>query len=332
MTKTVSKTTSQSSKTPPRGEDTHSRLGHVARRGLLWLVIIAAVGIGAAAAFSGMQRVVLDHRAEQGPVPYTIEFTHVPHWMPEELTDLLRADLMPEMAFNAEELCPAVHHRAALNVWIKHVGSVQRERVDDGLRGVIRVDATFRQPAAAARHGGQVGFVDAEGVRLPDVQVPRYASRDRSGRVSYHLSTRTVPRGLRPLRIHYLLIDGVAAPPAPVGKRWVGGDLQDGLRLAALLKTRPYVNQVTVIDVRNYGQRVSDMLPELVFYAQMKYQGRQSEVTKVFWGRFPHPDGDWVITPERKMTYLDRYADRHDGRLAGVDRALDLRHDHLILP
>ncbi len=309
-----------------------SRFGHVARRGLLWLIGIAAIGVGGAAAFSAMQRVVLEHRAGQGPVPYTVEFTRVPHWMPHELARHLSESLTPEMHFSDENLCAEVHRRARQNPWIETAGGAERYRIDDGRRGVVRVEATFRQPAAAVRHNGQTGFVDAGGVVLPFEQVPRYGVRDENGRVTYHVSTRTVPRGQRPRRIHYLLIDGVAMPRPREGKVWLGDDVQAGLQLTALLKTRPYVNQVTVIDVRNHGRRVSDTLSEIVFYAQSQYDGRQSDITRILWGRFPHPDGDWVIRPERKMQYLDRYVDRHDGKLAGFDRALDLRHDNLILP
>ncbi|NBC18376.1 MAG: hypothetical protein GVY18_13785 [Bacteroidetes bacterium] len=303
----------------------------MARRGLLWLIILAAIGVGGAAAFTAMQRAVLQHRAATGPIPFDVRFVATPAWMPNQLQRRILRELTPQMNFNDEQICAEVHSRGTANPWLDRVAGVRRQRTADGTRGLVRVRATFRQPVAAIRHDGRIGFVDARGVLLPFHEVPRWAARDRDGALSYHLSERTIPRGVRPLHIHYILVDGVAAPPPPVGKVWLGDDLQDGLRLVQMLKLRPYGNQVTTIDVRNHHQRVSDTLSEITVFAQAKHGGRQSRRTRILFGRFPHPEGDWVITPQRKLTYLDRYAERNNGRIAGVDETVDLRHDNLIV-
>ena len=36
-----------------------------------------------------------------------------------------------------------------------------------------------------------------------------------------------------------------------------------------------------------------------------------------------------MVSPERKISYLDQYAEDHGGNLAGVNRYIDLRYDEL---
>ena len=39
--------------------------------------------------------------------------------------------------------------------------------------------------------------------------------------------------------------------------------------------------------------------------------------------------GDYVVSPERKLSYIDQYVARNGGRLAGINTYLDLRYDQL---
>ena len=130
-------------------------------------------------------------------------------------------------------------------------------------------------------------------------------------------------RSVRP--VHYFRIDGASESTMRIGDTWPGEDVAAGLRLISLLARRPYANQVSVVDVRNYEGRISSEEPHLRLYAQSE----QSKATDIRFGRFPRPGGDFVISPERKMSYLDEYVKRHDGRLAGLNAYLDLRFDQL---
>jgi hypothetical protein len=60
-------------------------------------------------------------------------------------------------------------------------------------------------------------------------------------------------------------------------------------------------------------------------YAEVK----GGQPTDIRFGRFPLPGGDHVVSPERKLSYLDAYATDHKGLLAGINRYLDLRYDEL---
>ncbi len=92
-----------------------------------------------------------------------------------------------------------------------------------------------------------------------------------------------------------------------------------------LVHNKPYANQITAIDVRNFAGRISRAEPHLRMYAQVGQGGS----TDIRFGRFPLPGGDYVISPERKLSYLDEYAEDHGGQLAGLNRYIDLRYDEL---
>jgi TusA-related sulfurtransferase len=127
-------------------------------------------------------------------------------------------------------------------------------------------------------------------------------------------------------RLHYLDVQGVVCPPPEIGRRWEAPDLDEGLRLVELVMDRDFANQITAVDVRNYNGRISSVEPHLRMYAQI---GR-GPATDIRWGRFPTPDGtDYVVSPQRKMQYLEGYAADHGGRLAGFNRYLDLRFGEL---
>jgi hypothetical protein len=61
----------------------------------------------------------------------------------------------------------------------------------------------------------------------------------------------------------------------------------------------------------------------------MTAQTPDDKSTEIRFGRFPIVEGgDPDIPPQRKIGYLDAYYAGH-GRLAGINRYLDLRYDQL---
>jgi len=254
--------------------------------------------------------------------------------MPRSLAEEVLRDLTPPDASLADRhLAQKVYERAEANPWVRHVEQVQVLPAADGTGGAVRTSLQFRRPVARVRWDSQYIHVDTEGVRLPVSQVPTIVVtlRDSRGamlRQVCYLCIEEVPRPWRPLaqRIHYVTIDGVASSPPPPGWAWPGDDLAAGLRLVHLVRARPYHAQITVIDVRNHAGRITKNEPDLRMYAQIG-RGRPTDIR---FGRFPAPGGgDYVVSPQRKMSYLDEYADRHGGRLAGVNSYLDLRFDQL---
>jgi hypothetical protein len=289
------------------------------------VLIVLAVAVGGTAAFSAMERYVKTTRQSAGPVRFSLKLTNLSDWMPASLARAILADLSPEgLRFEDPQLCRKVFDRVADNPWVRQVRQVRRVQTGPN-RGEVRISADFRRPIARVQQDGKMFVIDAEGVVLPARQVPQWVG-DVDGKTRYYLYRDGVPEGIRPARLHYIVIQGVQSPPPIDGQQWVADDLQAGLKLLKLVLTRPYANQVTVVDVRNYAQRISDAEPELRMWAQV---GR-SRPTDIRFGRFPQPaGGDWVISPARKMQYLDGYVEDQGGRLAGVHQYIDVRFDEL---
>lgn len=112
--------------------------------------------------------------------------------------------------------------------WFDQIGAVRREP-----GGVVRIDATWRLPAAVVR-SGKLDRVVARGGEL---LTPAY----------------------RPGECNLPVITGAKRPsPADAkgrptyGEPWAGGDVQAGLSLLALMRGQPYWDQVAEIDVSKY--------------------------------------------------------------------------------
>ena len=199
----------------------------------------------------------------------------------------------------------------------------------------MTVRCEFRRPVARlVLRRGPAGtdentvYLDAQGVRLPASQAPKYeawirTSADAAPQWRPYVWREDVPRGAAVRAIHYPSIRGAAGDPPPEGQRWTDGDVMAGLRLVALLADRPYADQITMLDVRNYDGRISPNEPHLRMWAQT---GR-GRATDIRFGRFPRPGVDYVVSPERKLSYLDEYARLNGGRLGGLQRYVDLRYD-----
>ncbi len=300
-------------------------IGDYLGRGVFWVVMLSAVVVGVAAVMNAMERKVLHQRASGGAVRYRLELVNAPAWFPPSLTRNILAEITPHrMPFEDERLCREVYHLATKNPWVASVREVRRVRLK-GRRGVVRVRGSYRRAVARVSYQNRIYFVDAEGIVLPYGQVPQWVAQDGATRRCY-MTRDSVPRSLKPTRKHYILIEGVQTVPAVTGQVWDADDLTAGLQLIKLISTRRYADQITVVDVRNHAQRISENEPELRMYAQQ----HRGQPTDIRFGRFPHPDGgDWVVSPERKMKYLDEYVSDQGGRLAGVHRYIDVRFDEL---
>lgn len=301
----------------------------VGLRVLCWS-LIAVVTAGATwAAMWAARRAVRARQYSRGEVRYTVELQSVESWMPAELVRTIRRDMTPNgMAYRDPALCRTVYALLADQPWVADVRSVRRCRLGPR-QGRVVVDVEYRRPVARVRKAGRLWYVDADGVRLPELQVPRWAA-EVDGEYRYYLSEEAVPAHLRTRRVHYPGIDGVAGAVPAVGCAWGGEDIADALRLVEMIRHRPWGNQVTVIDVQNHGQRITPTEPEIRMYAQMNFGGQATRPTDIRFGRFPRDGGgDWIISPARKLQYLDEYVERNEGQLAGVNHFLDLRYDEL---
>jgi hypothetical protein len=300
-------------------------------RAAAWVVLAGALGTAAVLSLKGLERRVTDTAAAP-TMTVGVKFTDRPDWMPASLVRWLAGEVLPAGSnFHDPQLTETVHRSAMANPWIRTIHCVSKYRTNDPRLGVVEIRAEFRQPLAVVNVGNEEYYVDADGVRLPSDQVPKYigilpATRAMPARKACFAERREIPQGAQAVAIHYLAIEGVdtvAAPPPAVGQRWNADDLREGLRLAQLMLSRRYANQISSVDVRNAGGRISKSEPHLRMYAQVG----EGKPTDIRFGRFPDPNGDWEITPEQKLFNLDQYVNEHNGLLAGANRYIDLRFD-----
>ncbi|MGC9454346.1 MAG: hypothetical protein ACP5HU_05730 [Phycisphaerae bacterium] len=303
------------------------------RRGRLlrfcaWAFAIVAVVAGGAWGLKRLEQRVIA-RSTQADVKLAVRLAGRPGWMPTSVLERIAADMVADCGgYHQRDLTTNVYENALSEPWIRSVTRVRKYRSDAGKLGVVEVEADYRRPIARAGSNGRYHYVDAEGVRLPDSEVPKYMMES-NGRREYFTGPAAMTTGAQPRRLHYIVIElhSEFDPSAPaVGQAWNSEALAEGLKLVGRVLDEPYADEITVVDVRNYRCREVSNEPELTMYAQT---GRERH-TRILFGRFPEPGGDFVIPPERKFTYLDSFY-AENGRLTGLARELDLRHDHLLV-
>ena len=259
-----------------------------------------------------------------------------PDWIPlTTARQIVSSFIVPDAAYEDPDLTERVRKRAASNPWVSEVHGVTKQLTADPRIGTVRVHCAFRRPVAkltfrndAATTDETTLYVDTCGVRLPSSQVPKYEAwmvlAPGAKPRWMPLATRQDVPADAPVRfIYYPLIRGVVAEPPRVGEQWRGGDIAAGLRLIKLITDRQYADQIAIMDVRNYDGRISPHEPHLRMWAQVDQEG----MTDIRFGRFPVDVNDYVVSPQRKLTYLDEYVRLNGGRLAGLHRYLDLRYD-----
>ena len=309
--------------------------------GTTWVIVIVAVLAGAVwGLHKAEQRVFGPDKNGQVGECAELVLVDAPNWMPSMVAGRIRHRCRPfGIGFYDDQLLAEVAQRAAMSPWVRKVNFVRKRLAPDGRSGVIELSCEYRQPVAcvelehrAGRESMQVAYIDAEGVRLPFADVPKFVARfttmEGAFEQRYYASPDSWPAHAAVWRAHYPIIRGVLSGEPEDGQRWVSPELEAGLRLFDWISSREYADQITVIDVRNHDGRYDPADAHLRLFAQI---GRGSPTTILF-GRFPSPDGDYVISPERKLYYLDDYTRQTGGNLAGVDDVVDLRHDQIRVP
>ena len=309
-----------------------SPLAHVGpRRGLGGLLLAAGVIVAAGVGMKALEYHVLKLDAASS-APVRVYLAVRPAWMAESLAGEIRRAIVPAGAVAGQvDLAKRFYATAAASPWIKTVRRVRRRPTVEPRLTVVEVLAEYHRPVARVQVGRGYGYVSDAGVRLPDHQVPKYEATTSAypgapARRESYVRRREIPPGVRARPVHYILIYGVAGAMPAVGQPWLGPDLADGLRLVNLVNSRKYARQITVVDVRNHAGGIDPNAPHLRMYAQTA----RGQSTDIRFGQFPIPGGgDYVVSPERKLSYIDRYVARNGGRLAGINTYLDLRYDQL---
>lgn len=324
----------KAAKAPSPRSEVRRRIG----KAVLWLCGAALFAGGAAAGLKLLEHKVLTPppAAVKAPMAVKIKLVDLPAWMPASLADHVATSLTPRNTdFNDMGLAEAIRAAAAKNPWVARVNLVHKQYTNDPLVGLVEVQADYRMPIARVllKDGHNYAYVDAEGYRLADDPnvpgVPAWAvtvTANGKTQRAYYCDKDEAPPGSEICRAQYITIDGVLAPPPPPGQKWEGDDLADGIKLVQMLRTRKYRDQIATVDVRNHNGRVcpNGREPQIRMYALTP----EGEKTDIRFGRFPSPEGDYIVTAERRMKYLDEYFDHH-GALAGHNDWIDLRYDQL---
>ena len=295
------------------------------------LLLAAGIIIPVGVAMKALEQHVL--RLDGAPsAPVCARLVGRPAWMPATLAAEISRTLVPAGAVLSQpDLAQRVYARAVASPWIKSVRCVRKRRAANRRMAAVEVFAEYHRPVARVQAGRGYAYISDAGVRLPAGQVPKYeaavaAYAGAPVRLRTYIRRREIPPGVRARTVHYIIIYGVRGPLPEVGQAWQEVALTDGLRLVKLVNSRKYARQITVVDVRNHTGRIDSNAPHLRMYAQT---GR-GHSTDIRFGRFPVPGGgDYVVLPQRKLSYIDRYVAGNGGRLAGINTYLDLRYDQL---
>lgn len=328
--------TTTRAKSPPPGR--WASLSDEFRRRLrrigAWTLIVVMLAAAGAFGMKAMERHVIRRETAVRPMRTEVRLARTPTWMPDVLAERIAADLTPpDGDFYDPALPREVYELAGRNPWVRSVARAVKRHTDTPGLGLVEVHCEFRRPMAVIMlGGGRIAYVDRQGVRLPDSDVPKWQSRSpgRDGpapRIVPFVDRRHAPSGSGPVPIFYVTITGVSAKQCGDGCKWPGRDVADALRLMALLGSRAYARaETTVIDVANHAGRLDTDRNEI----RVETQYGRGRRTSILFGRFPHPRADYCVRPAQKLRYLDQYVTKF-GRLSGRHRALDLRGDELLI-
>jgi hypothetical protein len=242
-------------------------LGDASRRhlrGLLSLLGVLVVLAGVTVGLSALKSHV--YALPEYNVPVTVALLDQPPWLDANSVNEMLAGL-PELRFLDETASSAVAEYLSQSGWIAKVNRAEMCR-----GGRIEVSCEYRQPVAVVQVGARFHLVDCRGVRLPGV----YSEPG-----------------------EFLIIQGVRGPVPAEGQLWNASDLQAGLRLATLILSEPFANQVGAVSVHNYGGRESAGEPQLALLTRP--EGNRGRWGRVLWGSGP---GEEIEEPTAREKIL----------------------------
>lgn len=261
--------------------------GPAMKRGLiaaLWL--IGLIGVGALWTL-GVPRLEAYADSALATEEISITFRDRPAWLHDELANelkhLARRQLLAS-PFDREGLV-GVHEALSLTGWFANVARIERTTPNQ-----VVITAQFRTPFAVVQDQWGAHLVDRSGFLLPQ----RY------------------PKGAEPALLPVLARPFAARPPSP-GDQWPGPDIQAGLDLAELLMTKPWFEQVAVIDLAEFARTEAMWLTT-------------RNNARILWGRAPGNEVGAEVPAEQKLRYLDYFNEQYNAIDRGLS-SLDITHD-----
>jgi hypothetical protein len=245
-----------------------------------------------------------------GPVgPLRVALVNKPVWMSDYLAEQIAATV-PKNSSSAfdHDLLVQTADKLRKNPWVSEVRQVRRvygEQPGD----TLEVDCEFRAPIALVKWKEFYWLVDNDGYVLPEQFTDENLDKITIGR-----------DGRTSIRV----IQGVRQAPPESGKKWAGGDLAAGLDLVKLFYGKLYLDEVTAVDVSNFGGRVKRADPQLVLDTRYGSQ--------IWWGRPLNTKDFFVEVPAaRKLEILKAVVQQH-GRIDANQAYVDVRYDDFLVP
>ena len=273
----------------------------VIRRRVVTFVLAVAGGIVLACAaiwsFGRLEAQV--HNLPNYDKPLVLDFEDaLPDWLRADYNRHILDRIIRQAGLRDSDrlLDPTLAERIGKNLAAPGFGWIESvERVAVQPDGRITIKCHYRRPRAAVRVGNVAFLIDDKGVRLPD----RYEVADCR-------------------QAGMLLLSGVRQTPPKIGEVWSGEDLAAGLKLAALLETRPYGKQIAQISLQNYDGRRDARRPhfELIM---------DRGASRILWGRAPGDEKGMEITATQKLALLDSLY-RQYGRIDMNREYVDVRN------
>jgi len=156
----------------------------------------------------------------------------------DRLKDPLNQDVLRDLAANYTNADSAGSNHWTLrsNAWIKRITEIRRVINPARTLQTIQIFAEYRRPANWVERDGKYYLLDTDGVRLPE----EYSAQDR----------KSVPS--------LMAITGLDLPGNAIPKpseSWKTDDYEAGAKLATLLATQPFAQQIAAIDMTNFRGR-----------------------------------------------------------------------------
>ena len=274
-----------------------SRMRSLFQPGLLAAVVllIAAISFGprlmkSLPDLSGLEEFRLPSR--------DIAISTPPHWVPHDLVEqvLEQAELPDELSLLDKGLTERIAKAFAQHPWVEEV-----VRVTKSTPAEIKVELTYRQPAAMVQVKQGLYPVDRTGVLLPPGDfAPAEAQR-------------------------YPLIVNAATPPqGPVGTSWGDVAVSGAAQIAATLNVHWKEFGLNYIEIPPIAS-ARPTVDELVYHLHTMGGSR------IIWGRAPENSHPGELTAAQKIGRMEEYVTR----FGGFDQPrgpyeIDIRHLQLI--
>ncbi len=246
--------------------------------GVLWVLGVGGLATAWALGTPKLEAYASAHQPDSDVV---VRLVDLPAWVQPELASMLVETATRHIGTDPLDRADLVNAREALLTtgWFVSVDQVRRVGTQ-----LVDVTATLAEPCAVIRDRMRPRdhLVDARGRLLPRT----YAPGERSG---------------------YIGLTGAQyAAPTHSGMTWPGADVAAGLEVLALIRDKPWLDQIVRIDLTRHRKDGSIRLVT-------------DRDCTIIWGRAPGDEAGSDVPALQKLSYLDY----HHEQYGHIDRGLE---------